>query len=51
MTQAQDLAVVLATATSSPNGITIRDTAGDSLTLSGMSASTITASAAQFHFA
>ena len=50
MTQAQDLAAVLAHATSSGSGITISDSSGDKLTLAGLTACAITASASQFHF-
>ena len=38
MTQAQDLAAVLAHASNGPSGLTISDSHGDSLTLAGMSA-------------
>jgi Peptidase M10 serralysin C terminal len=51
MTQAADLAAVLARATSSPSGITIGDSAGDRLTLTGGTASTIMANPLHFHFA
>ena len=51
MTQAQDLAAVLANATTSASGTTIHDLKGDSLTLTGFTASMITAAASQFHFA
>ena len=51
MTQAQDLAAVLANATSSASGTAIHDSKGDSLTLAGFTPSMITAAASQFHFA
>jgi hypothetical protein len=51
MTQAQDLAAVLAHATESSSGLTISDSEGDSLTLAGLSASTIAANPAAVDFA
>jgi len=50
MTQAQDLAAMLAHATSSPSAVTLWDSAGDALALPGLNASTISASASQFQF-
>jgi Peptidase M10 serralysin C terminal len=50
MTQAADLAAVLRNATSSSFGITIGDSAGDRLTLTGVTASTIMADSSHFHF-
>ena len=50
MSQAADLAAVLALSIPSRAGTTIIDSAGDKLTLSGMSTSAITAAASQFHF-
>ncbi len=50
MTQAQDLAAVLANATNTPSGVMIADSRGDSLTLGGMTASTLAASPALLHF-
>ena len=51
MSQAQDLAAVLAHATSSASGLTIADTTGDTLTLAGITASTLTANPSAIHFA
>jgi Right handed beta helix region len=51
MTQAQDLAAVLANASSGPSGLTIADSHGDSLTLAGLNAATIAANPSVFHFA
>ena len=51
MTQAQDLAAVLANATTSASGTTIHDSKGDSMTLAGFTPTMITAAASQFHFA
>ena len=51
MTQALDLAAVLAHATSGPSGTTISDSYGDTLALTGLTASTITANASHFSFA
>jgi hypothetical protein len=50
MSQAQDLAAVLAHATSSTSGLTIHDSHGDSLTLAKLSASTIAANPTVLHF-
>ena len=46
MSQAQDLAAVLAKANSATSGITIRDSYGDALTLTGMTANSLAASSA-----
>jgi serralysin len=51
MTQAQDLAAVLAHASNGPSGLTISDSQGDSLTLAGVSAAMIAANPAAVHFA
>ena len=51
MTQAQDLAAVLANVTTSASGTTIHDSKGDNLTLTGFTASMIIAAASHFHFA
>jgi hypothetical protein len=51
MTQAQDLAAVLAHAVGGSSGLTIADTTGDSLTLTGVSAATIAANPAAVRFA
>jgi hypothetical protein len=51
MSQTQDLAAVLAHVSSSGGGTTITDSAGDSLTLAGVTPATIAASPAQFRFA
>jgi hypothetical protein len=51
MSQAQDLAAVVANATSSAGMITIRDTAGDTLALPGLTAASITSNASHFTFA
>ena len=50
MTQGQMLAAVLAQATTGPSGTTLHDSAGDSLTLAGVSAASIAASPSQFRF-
>ena len=50
MSQAQDLAAVLTNATSGAFGITINDSLGDSLTLAGITAATITTDASHFKF-
>ncbi len=50
MTQSQDLAAVLAHATSSTPGITITDSQNNSLTLTGLTAASITANPSQFNF-
>ena len=49
MTQAQDLGAVLAHASSSGYNLIIPDTSGDTLTLNGLTAASITTS--PFHFA
>ena len=51
MTQAQDLAAVLAHATSAATGLTIFDSHGDSLSLAGVTAATIAANPAAIKFA
>ena len=51
MSQAQDLAAVLANATTSASGATIHNSKGDNLTLAAFTPSMITAAASQFHFA
>jgi hypothetical protein len=51
MTQAQDLAAVLANASSGSSGLTIADSHGDSLTLAGLSAATIVANPTVIKFA
>ena len=51
MTQAQDLAAVLANATTSASGTTIHDSMGDNLTMTGFTPAMITGAATQFHFA
>ena len=50
MSQAQDLAAVLSYASSSTAGTTITDSAGDSLTLAGVTPAMISANPAQFKF-
>jgi hypothetical protein len=50
MTQAQDLAAVLGNATNGAGGLAIRDSLGDTLTLSGVTATTLASSSA-IHFA
>ena len=50
MTQAEDLAAVLANATSSASGLTISDSEGDVLTLTGVTAATVAANPAMFEF-
>jgi Peptidase M10 serralysin C terminal len=50
MTQAQDLAAVLSNASSGTAGTTITDSAGDSLTLAGVTSAMISANPAQFKF-
>jgi hypothetical protein len=50
MTQAQDLAALLAHASTGQSGLTISDSWGDSLTLTGVSAATITANPAVIQF-
>ena len=51
MTQAQDLAAVLANASNGPSGLTITDSHGDSLTLAGLKAATIAANPSAIKFA
>ena len=51
MSQGQDLAAVLAQASSGPSGLTIGDSNGDTLTLLGVSAATIAANPAAIQFA
>jgi serralysin len=51
MTQAQDLAAILAHAQSGSAGVTIVDSHNDSLTLAGLTASTLAAHPTLFHFA
>ena len=51
MTQAQDLAAVLSHATTTGGNLVITDTAGDTLTLDGLSAVLLTANPADVHFA
>ena len=51
MTQAQDLAAVLAHAVSGTSGLTISDSTGDSLTLGGVSAATMAANPSVVKFA
>ena len=50
MTQAQDLAAVLANATCSASATTIADSHGDSLTLAGLTAATLTANPSAVRF-
>jgi hypothetical protein len=50
MSQAQDLAAVLAKATSSATGLTITDSEGDSLTLAGVTAAMVAADPAMLDF-
>ena len=50
MSQAQDLAAVLANATSSATGLTITDSEGDSLTLAGVTAAMVAADPAMLDF-
>jgi hypothetical protein len=50
MTQAQDLAAVLANASSGPSGLTISDSDGDSLTLTGVTAAMVAADPTMFEF-
>jgi hypothetical protein len=50
MSQAQDLAAVLSQASSGAGGTTITDSAGDSLTLAGVTPAMISANPAQFKF-
>ena len=51
MTQAQDLAAVLAKSTENATGLRIADSHGDSLTLAGLTAATITANPSAITFA
>ena len=51
MTQAQDLAAVLAHASNGPSGLTISDSHGDTLALAGVSAATIAANPNAVQFA
>jgi hypothetical protein len=48
--QSADLAAVLSYASSGSNGVTIADTAGDHLTLSGFNSTTLLAASAQINF-
>jgi hypothetical protein len=50
MTQAQDLAAVLSQATRGPSGLTISDTHGDSLTIAGLTPSTLAVNPAMLEF-
>ena len=50
MSQAQDLSAMLAHATSSASGLTISDSSGDTLTISGMTATKLLAEAARIAF-
>ena len=50
MTQAQDLAAVLSQSSAGPAGLTIADSAGDSLTLAGVTASALASTAAAVKF-
>ena len=50
MTQAQDLAAVLAHASESGGAVVIADTTGDSLKLAGQTLATLAANSGQFHF-
>jgi hypothetical protein len=50
MTQAEDLAAVMSQATKSSSGLTINDTHGDSLTLTGVTASLVAANPGMFSF-
>jgi hypothetical protein len=50
MSQAQDLAAVLAHAINGPSGLTISDSDGDSLTLTGVTAAMVAADPAMFEF-
>jgi hypothetical protein len=51
MTQAQDLAAVLAKSTENATGLRIADSHGDSLTLAGLTAATIAANPSSITFA
>jgi hypothetical protein len=50
MSQAQDLAAVLANASNGASGLTISDSDGDSLTLTGVTAAMVAADPAMFEF-
>ena len=50
MTQAEDLAAVISKATRSSSGLTISDTHGDSLTLTGVTPSMVAANPGMFAF-
>jgi hypothetical protein len=50
MTQAEDLAAVMSHGTRGPSGLTISDSQGDSLTLTGVTALTVGANPAMFQF-
>ena len=50
ITQAEDLAAVMSQAARGPSGLTIFDTQGDSLTLTGVTPSTVAANPAMFTF-
>jgi hypothetical protein len=50
MTQAEDLAAVMSQATRGPSGLTISDTHGDSLTLTGVTPSLVAANPGMFAF-
>jgi hypothetical protein len=50
MTQAEDLAAVLSQAIRGPSGLTISDTHGDSLTIAGLTPSTLAANPAILQF-
>ena len=50
MTQAEDLAAVMSQATRSSSGLTISDTHGDSLTLTGVTPSMVAANPGMFAF-
>jgi hypothetical protein len=51
MTQAEDLAAVMAQATRGPSGLTISDSQGDSLTVAGLTPMAVAANPAMFQFA
>ena len=50
MTQAEDLAAVMSQSTRSPSGLTINDTHGDSLTLTGVTPSLVAANPGMLAF-
>jgi hypothetical protein len=50
MTQAEDLAAVMSQGARGPSGLTIFDSQGDSLTLTGVTALTVGANPAMFQF-